>query len=145
MKLLSLILFVNLFYIVPTFGQMGILTTDNKLFNLRKEGRFDEAIADINKRIEAQPNNGELYLRRAEFLKLQDKLDEAIADISRGIKIEPDNPTFYIARAEYYNLAGDSEAVLKDVQTAASLAPDKAGALIYGAKNLLTANSMKRT
>jgi len=135
MKYLLSIVFVFFFCVIPAFGQMGILTTDDKLWTYKKEGKFDEAIADINQRLETQPNNGELYLRRADFLRLQNKLDEAIADVSKGIEIEPENPTFYIARAEYFNLAKNIKAVLKDVQTALSLSPDK---LYSGAKLLFT-------
>ncbi len=135
MKLLSIV-FCAFLFSFPVFAQMGILTTDSKLYDLKKEGKYDEAIADLNERINAQPKNGELYLRRAEFLKLQNKLDEAIADISRGIKIEPNNPTFYVARAEYYNLAKNNDAVLRDIQTALSLDPNSPGKLRIVAREL---------
>ena len=62
MKAVSLLLFVIYLFAVPAFGQMGSITTDAKLSALEKEGKFDEAIADINERIKIQPNNGELYV-----------------------------------------------------------------------------------
>ena len=136
MKIISFLLFTICLFVVPAFGQMGIINADEKLYALEKSGKFDEAIADINERIKIQPNNGELYLRRAAFLKLQNKLDEAIDDISNGIEVEPDNASFYIARAEYLNLKNDSEAVLKDVKTAVSLAPNNTGILVHGAQEL---------
>lgn len=145
MKITSFLLFSIFLFAVPAFGQMGIITTDAKLRALEKEGKYDEAIADINERIKNQPDNGELYLRRAEFLKLQNKLDEAIADISEGIKVNPDNPTFYIARAEYYNLAKNINAVLRDVQIAASLAPNKGGILNVGTRELARAEQYKES
>lgn len=141
MKYLLLILFTFFFSTAPAFGQMGILTTDDKLYVLEKEGRFDEAIADINNRIKLQPDKGELYLRRAVFLRLQNKLDEAISDINKAIEIEPQNPTFYLARAEFFNLAKNDRAVLRDVQTALSLSPDK---LNSGAKILFTGNQYEK-
>ena len=136
MNHLILILFAVIFCTVPAFSQMGIITTDDKLYALQKEGKFDEAIAEINSRIKLQPDKGELYLRRADFLRLQNKLDEAILDISKAIEIEPRNAAFYIARAEFFNLAKNDKAVLRDVQTALSLAPDKTGTLRRGAEQL---------
>lgn len=136
MKLLSLVFLVVFLCIIPAFGQMDILTTDQKLYALKKEGKFDEAIADLNNRIKLQPDKGELYLRRADFLRLQNKLDKAILDVSQAIEIEPQNPTFYLARAEFFNLAKNNEAVLKDVLTALSLDSDNRGTLRSGAKQL---------
>jgi tetratricopeptide (TPR) repeat protein len=133
MKYLSYILLAFLFSAVPVIGQRDVSSVSDKLFDLRKEGKYEEAISELNNLININPNYPKLYIKRAEFFGLQKKFEEAIADVNAAIAIEPDNAMFYLGRAKYFKLTNNNKAVLNDVQTALSLDPNK---LMYGEKEL---------
>lgn len=136
MKLLPLIIIAIIFCIVPAHGQTDLNSISDKLFNLKRDGRFDEAIADLNVLIKANPNDPKLYIKKAEFLALQEKFDEAIVNVNKAVELEPKIAVYYIERAKYFSSVKNNQAVLKDVQTANSLAPDKPDILFYGTSEL---------
>ena len=136
MKLLFPIIFIFFTLSFSAFGQRDVNSLSDKLFDLRQEGKYDEAILDLDDLIEKSPNDPKLYIKRAEFLKLQDKLNEAISNIDRAIELEPREAMFYIERAKYFNFAKNNQAVFKNLQTAVSLAPNKPIVLINAAEEL---------
>jgi tetratricopeptide (TPR) repeat protein len=121
MKKISIAIFVLFFLSIPAFSQRDVNSIDDKLYFLQKEGKYDEAIADLNELINDNPNSSALYVKRAEFFGLQKKPTNSIADIDKAIEIEPNKAKFYLARAKYYKLLEDKQAVLKDVNIALSL------------------------
>jgi tetratricopeptide (TPR) repeat protein len=50
-----------------------------------------DALADLNKAIELQPDKADYFRLRAQHLYEQDKFDEALADADKALKIEPDH------------------------------------------------------
>lgn len=135
-KFLSLIVFTFLLFTVPVYCQRDINSFSDKLFDLRREYKYEEAIADLNNLIEASPNDPKLYIKRAEFFGLQNKFNEAIADVNKAINLATTDALSYIERAKYFNSIKNNRAVLKDVQTAVSLVPDKSFILQGGTKEL---------
>ncbi len=136
MKSLLHVLFTFLLLAIPVLSQRDVNSVSDKLFDLRMQHKYDEAIAELNKLIEINPNDPKLYVKRAEFWKLQNKLSEAFADLEKAIDLAPTDAISYLERAKYFNLAKNNEGVLKDVRTAISLAPDKQIILIYATKEL---------
>lgn len=137
MKIFFLVLLILLFCFIPSFGQKDVNSLSDRLFILKKEHKYDEAIIVLNNLIEASPNDPKLYIKRAEFFGFQNKLDEAVADVTKAIELEPNDALSYIERAKYFNLIKNNKAVLENVKTAVLLAPDKPSILIYGAKELV--------
>src|SRR5688500_15264979 len=136
MKYLLSILLAFLLSAIPAFSQRDVNSVSDWLFDLRKEGRYEEAILDLNNLIKESPNDPKLYIKRAEFFGKQKKFDEAIADLNIAISIEPDNAQTYINRANYFRMTNNNRAVLKDVQTTFSLNPKNSGVFEDGEREL---------
>lgn len=136
MKFLALTIFAFLLFPISVLCQRDVNSFSDKLFDLRREHKYEEAIADLNNLVEANSNDPKLYIKRAEFFGLQNKFNEAIADVTKAIDLAPTDAMSYIERAKYFNSVKNNRAVLKDVQTAVSLAPDKSFILQDGTKEL---------
>lgn len=136
MKFLALTIFAFLLFPISVLCQRDVNSFSDKLFDLRREYKYEEAIADLNNLVEANSNDPKLYIKRAEFFGLQNKFNEAIADVTKAIDLAPTDAMSYIERAKYFNSVKNNRAVLKDVQTAVSLAPDKSFILQDGTKEL---------
>jgi len=67
-------------------------------------GKYDDAIADLNKLIARTPNNGQYYFILGQIYYYKNQQDEAIANLKKALELEPDNIAFLseIGR-EYYN------------------------------------------
>lgn len=70
-----------------------------------------QALAEINERIENDPNDLQAYLDRANYYKLAGDFDSAIKDVSRAIRIDSTN-------ADNYNVAGDIYYFQEDIKNA---------------------------
>lgn len=53
-------------------------------------GRLNEASADINTGLQADPNNKELYIYRAHLNKMRFQHDDALRDLRRALNLPPD-------------------------------------------------------
>lgn len=53
--------------------------------------QYDDALADIDHAIQADPSEGILYYRRAQVFNAQAKVDRAAADFERAIELAPDD------------------------------------------------------
>jgi serine/threonine protein kinase len=58
---------------------------------LRKLGRFDEALADLNTAIGLDPNDVRLYIGRWETYTLMGRHEDALPDIRKCVDLEPDD------------------------------------------------------
>jgi len=143
MKRILSILLTFFICVTSIFSQRDVNSVSDKLFDLRFQRKYDEAISDLNQLIETSPNDAKLYIKRAEFLGLQNKIEEAITDVSNALRIEPDNAIFYIERAKYFRLANDNKALLTNVLTAVSLIPAKQIVLVSGARELFLSGQFK--
>ena len=77
----------------------------------------------INKRIVDDPNNGDLYLERAEFYKNNNQIVKGIEDIYRAISIDSLNAKYQLTLGEYCYLATDVVTAKKAIEK--SIAIDK--------------------
>ncbi len=74
-----------------------------------QQGKVDKAAAEIQKLIEAFPNESKYYAMLAE-LYMSEGMDEKALEAYKKVKeIDPDNPYIDISLAEYYKKNGDSE------------------------------------
>ncbi len=73
--------------------------------NLSNAGKMDDAIAQIQKAIAAQPKYADYYAVYGSFLQKQGKLDEAMAQYKQAASIDPKNPK----NQEYLNAVADAQ------------------------------------
>jgi tetratricopeptide (TPR) repeat protein len=96
MKIIQIVFLSFLIFTVPTFGQAEIESFLTKSNQLRSERKFDEAIAELSKAIAVQPNNADLYLRRANLYQLTQNKQNLLADVKKATAINPtDKKTLY--------------------------------------------------
>jgi tetratricopeptide (TPR) repeat protein len=86
------------------------------------------------KAIGINPNDAELYYKRASYYEIKDKQDEAIADYSEAINLKPDYIDAYLKRAQCYKRRGLKGEAISDFNTIIGLNPDYAIGLplLYG-------------
>ncbi|HEY1797203.1 MAG TPA: tetratricopeptide repeat protein [Stellaceae bacterium] len=87
-----------------------------------KLARYDDAIADENAAIEANPGLERAYYNRGWARMKKGEQDAAIADFTRAIAIKPDFSIFN-NRAWAQHLKGDDAGGLADAEEAVKLAP----------------------
>ncbi len=74
------------------------------------------ALADYNKAIEYDANDGEFWINRGATHARLGMLDEAIRDLDHGLKLKPDHLTGYINRSIMYRASGKIDLSLKDIE-----------------------------
>ncbi len=85
----------------------------------------EQALADWDAAIALEPNNGELYLRRAvarfRHTTAPDRAQQALADANAAIHRGYQRPNAYAFRAELHSVLGNLEAALRDLDEAIAL------------------------
>jgi tetratricopeptide (TPR) repeat protein len=71
-------------------------------FNLDKQNRYDEAIAEYTKAIELNPNSETMYLNRGNDYVRKLQFDLAITDFNKAIDLNPNDEVAYLARGVAY-------------------------------------------
>jgi tetratricopeptide (TPR) repeat protein len=83
-----------------------------KGIDYRRQGKWDEAIAEFNKAIEINPRYAKLYDSRGYVYFVMSDFDNAISDSSKAIEINPNYANAYATRAgAYYFLLQYDEAI----------------------------------
>ena len=91
----------------------------NKLFHLK---RYEEAIGDFSRAINAYPPSDELtYVSRAKAYYFTGKYKEAIQDFDRAIAFKPDSKRLYYDRALAHRELGNFFAAQQDIGTSCAL------------------------
>jgi tetratricopeptide (TPR) repeat protein len=127
---------------IEEFDQVG--KSNSKLFpyvlqlralihDLRKN--YDNAISDLGKAIDLQPDQAFFYASRASIYEEKDDYDKAITDYSRAIKLEPGNVDYLTARGNAYKSNGEASNALADYDRAIDLDPRQVSA--YSARAML--------
>jgi tetratricopeptide (TPR) repeat protein len=98
MKIIQIVFLSFLIFTVPTFGQAEIESFLTKSNQLRSERKFDEAIAELSKAIAVQPNNADLYLRRANLYQLTQNKQNLLADVKKATTINPTDKKNFVLR-----------------------------------------------
>ena len=85
------------------------------------KGMYDEAIAEITKAIEIDPNVAEFYKTRGELYRTKSDLGHAIPDYSKAIELDPNDGETYYFRAISYYFTKEYDKAWDDVHNAESL------------------------
>lgn len=96
-----------------------IYTTRGEELALLK--RYDEAIADFSKAIDAQPNIDFTYINRAATYYYLGRHQEALRDYDRAISLKSNNPKSYYGRALAYRALGNYTAAQDDLRKSCAL------------------------
>jgi len=98
------------------------------------EGRFEEAMVECNKAIEADPNLPDGYGIRAWIYNETGQYDLAIPDFTRALELDPGYVSDYADRARAYVNTGQFDLAIADCNTAIELDPDLARSYMFRAQ-----------
>lgn len=101
MKNLTFLLLAIFLLIFPesSFGQTDINVFLNKSREYERENKFNEAIAEIGKAIALEPNNANLYLRRANISQFYDNKQSIAEDVNKAISISAEDKEIVLSGA----------------------------------------------
>lgn len=85
------------------------------------QGRYDEAIAELTKVIQINPNLAEAYYLRATLYRNKNDLERAIPDYSKAIELAPDNGEYHYWRAVSYYFTKEYDKSWDDLHKAEAL------------------------
>jgi tetratricopeptide (TPR) repeat protein len=91
-----------------------------KLDRLDSEG----AIENFSRALSLEPQNDQIYLKRADALQAKSDIEGAIADYTQAIQLNPNNADAYRRRAEAQGAQSKYQAALADLDRAIQLNPD---------------------
>ena len=58
--------------------------------------KYEEAIADLNRSLEMDPNGACSFGRRGEVYRMMKKYEEALVDLNKSLKIDPNDVYIYM-------------------------------------------------
>jgi hypothetical protein len=90
------------------------------------EGKFDEALKEIQDAIELTPNFGELYVLEGVILEALERPEEARESYAKAQENIESEDLFHTQRAIIYLMIGNAEQALADSEKAIQLNPDSA-------------------
>ncbi|MEV5325419.1 tetratricopeptide repeat protein [Nonomuraea sp. N2-4H] len=93
-------------------------------------GRREEALADYDRAIAADPGYPDYYLDRGNLLHAMGRSDEALADYEAVMRLSPPFPEAYYNRSEVRYAAGDLAGARADLDHTLELDPDFAPAYV---------------
>lgn len=88
-----------------------------------KEGKFEEALEEINKCLNEEANNLEYRFFRARVSSRLGKFEAALADFDHLIGLEPFNPTYISDRAVVLHLLKRNQEAMEEFDRALNLEP----------------------
>jgi len=110
------------------------------------ETNWEEAFDDLNKAVETDPNQPEVYFLRGIELFQHDRHEEAIKDLTTFVDLQgnsSDASKGYIARAQCYTKLGENEKAIKDLRRAGELRPKDEGLILLLARALYTSHQYR--
>lgn len=105
----------------------------------------DETLQKISERINANPNNDQLYIERANYYLATDDVTNALRDIIFAIDINDKNPDHFIALSEAYLAIGDPDHCLEGLEKALELDPKNQEAFLKKAQLYLIMKDYDKT
>jgi tetratricopeptide (TPR) repeat protein len=88
------------------------------------EGKFWEAIDDLNRAIELDPRRGDAFALRASAYRQVDAADLAMEDADNAVKLAPKLPEAWLERGILKRLKGDKNGARRDWREVLLLEPD---------------------
>jgi tetratricopeptide (TPR) repeat protein len=129
MKYLSVAFFLLLFSIIIFScgsGNKKTLSSDT----LKISDTLSPEIAKLNKEIAADPENAELYNKRAILLYEKEKLDEAFADIRTALNLDSSNADYFLTLSDIYFAKGKIKNCTRSIKKAMELDDKNTDALL---------------
>ena len=96
-----------------------------------QRGHSSEAIQDLTKAIELNPNDADAYAVRGASYIGQDEHDQAIQDLTKAIELKPNDADAYDIRGHAYLRRHEHGRVIQDLTKAIELNPKLAGAYYF--------------
>ncbi len=90
----------------------------------RRQGRFDDAIAQFTKAIELDPNLAEAYFNRGNIYAILLDLQRAVEDYSEAIRLNTEDANVYANRARAYTMLSSDQEAEQDIEKAVELGFD---------------------
>jgi tetratricopeptide (TPR) repeat protein len=112
--------------------------SDKRLISWGSDGIIVVNIADVwislyTKAIGINPNDAEIYYKRASYYEIRGKQDEAIADYSEAINMNPDYIDAYLRRSQCYKKMRLKDEAISDYNNVIRLNSDyESSAVLYG-------------
>ncbi|HNW98894.1 MAG TPA: tetratricopeptide repeat protein [Bacteroidales bacterium] len=122
-------------------GDKKTLSSDT----LKISDTLSPEIAKVNKEIAADPNNPELYNKRAILLYDIAKLDEAFADIRTALNLDSSKADYFLTLSDIYFGKGKISNCKKSIEKAMQLDAKNANALLKYAELQLYFDEYKST
>jgi tetratricopeptide (TPR) repeat protein len=91
--------------------------------------RYDEALADLNRAIELNPEDASALACRGYTYWDMERYDEALADFNRALELDPENAWAIVSRGQTYRAMGRYDLALDDFGRAIELDATDASAI----------------
>lgn len=126
----------NVFIICLSIITLGAYAQPNGNASSPSEKEYAQTINALTSKIQANPNNSDLYLERANSIYYlnaiyphqtvsQFKLKDALVDLDKAISVDGNNPKLYSIRGMYKrNITGDLAGAKQDLTKAIELDPE---------------------
>lgn len=95
---------------------------DSGLSQAVQNKNYEQALDIVNRQIEADSDNADLYARRGLIYLMMGSSDEALADSDKAISLSPEKPSLYLNRGSVYEQRQDYKLAVKDYTQALTLA-----------------------
>lgn len=115
-------------WLTPGSPQDEAAERSNRGAELMNEGRWEEALAELDKAIELDPNNAYAYTNRGGVNAGLGQYEQAIADLDKAIELDPNLASAYDSRGGAYAGPEQYEQAIADLDKAIDLEPSLAGA-----------------
>lgn len=94
---------------------------DSSLSQAVRSKNYDEALQIMNRQIESDSDNADLYARRGLIYLMMGNSDEALADSDKAVSLAPDKTYLYLNRGSVYEQRQDYKLAVKDYTQALTL------------------------
>jgi tetratricopeptide (TPR) repeat protein len=91
-------------------------------------GRYAEALEDLARVLEADPDRAEAWVFRAASLRHMDRVEQAATAVDRALRLAPENAEALLERGIIRQLRGDVRGARADWERTIEVAPDSAAA-----------------
>ena len=98
----------------------------------RRCGKYDRAVADLNRVIEFDAQNADAFTQRAFAYQQSERegtSEQILADASRAIELDSSNALAFLVRGKEHTNGGDFEVAMADLEEALRLNPSSYSAL----------------
>jgi len=93
-------------------------------------GRYEDAIRDLTRAIELEPDNSEVYFFRGNVYMKEEQYEPAIADYSRAASADPNSFRAYHNRAAAYYYTKNYDKAWEDVRACRRLGKEVSAELL---------------